>query len=269
MEAFFAETAEGRRFCLYHPPAGEARGAVLYLHPFAEELNRTRRMAALQARRLAGQGYAVLQWDLLGCGDSEGDFGDATWALWEGDVDAAIAWLRARCAAPLWLWGMRAGCLLAAGAARRHSGLAGLLLWQPLLSGRQALRQFLRIKLAEQMRDEGQGEGAAALRARLEAGGKVEVAGYMLSPGLAAGLEAADMALPGSLRIECVETGPSGAPAPALAAQLAKWNDTGHRAHAVAVSGAQFWQMAEPEDVPAMLAATEAALAGERQAAGA
>jgi len=269
MEALFAETDYGRRFCLYHPPAGAARGAVLYLHPFAEELNRTRRMAALQARRFADQGYAVLQWDLLGCGDSEGDFGDATWALWEHDVDAAIAWLGARCAAPLWLWGMRAGCLLAAGAARRHAGVAGLLFWQPLLSGQQALRQFLRIKLAEQMLDEGKGEGAAALRARLQAGQGVEVAGYLLSPGLAAGLEAADMALPGSLRIESLEVGPSGELAPALAAQAARWNAAGHRARAVAVRGAQFWQMAEPEEVPALLTATETALMQEGQASGA
>jgi exosortase A-associated hydrolase 2 len=269
MQAFFAETADGRRFCLYHPPVGAARGAILYLHPFAEELNRTRRMAALQARCLADQGYAILQWDLLGCGDSEGDFGDATWPLWERDVDAALAWLRARCAAPLWIWGMRAGCLLAAGAARRHAGLTGLLFWQPLLSGQQALRQFLRIKLAEQMLDEGKGEGAAALRARLAAGQGVEVAGYLLAPGLAAGLEVADMTLSGSLRIECLEVGPSGELSPALAAQVAKWNGAGHRARAAAVIGAQFWQMAEPEEVPALLAATEGALDHEGQARGA
>lgn len=265
MEAFFADTAAGSRFCLYHPPAGAVRGALLYLHPFAEELNRTRRMAALQARHLAARGYAVLQWDLLGCGDSEGDFGDATWAHWEADVDAAIDCLRVRCAAPLWLWGMRVGCLLAAGAARRHAGVAGLLFWQPVLSGQQALRQFLRIKLAEQMLDEGKGEDAAALRARLEAGEGVEIAGYLLSPGLAGGLEAAHVALPGCLRIECLEIGASESASPALAAQVAKWNAAGHSARAAMVAGAQFWQMAEPEDVPALLEATWAALAGERR----
>ena len=40
---------------------------------WAEEMNKARRMAALQARLLAENGYAVLQIDLHGCGDSSGD----------------------------------------------------------------------------------------------------------------------------------------------------------------------------------------------------
>ncbi|WP_229425321.1 hypothetical protein [Massilia sp. Se16.2.3] len=77
-DAFFLDTQGGRRFCLYHAPIGECRGALVYVHPFAEEMNRSRRMAALQARALAARGIGVLQLDLHGCGDSVGDFGDAT-----------------------------------------------------------------------------------------------------------------------------------------------------------------------------------------------
>ena len=36
---FLLATAAGRRFCLHHPPQRELRGAVLYLQPFAEEMN--------------------------------------------------------------------------------------------------------------------------------------------------------------------------------------------------------------------------------------
>ena len=62
-----------RRFWLHHPARGGAvRARVLYLHPLAEEMNRSRRMAALQARALAAAGCEVLQPDLLGCGDSAG-----------------------------------------------------------------------------------------------------------------------------------------------------------------------------------------------------
>ncbi|MBK8384562.1 MAG: hypothetical protein IPL11_02315 [Candidatus Accumulibacter sp.] len=41
--------------------------------------NKSWRIVPLQARALATAGYAVLQIDLMGCGDSSGDFGDATW----------------------------------------------------------------------------------------------------------------------------------------------------------------------------------------------
>ena len=70
-QAFFLPADGGQqRFCLFHPPQGtQHRGRVLYLHPFAEELNSTRRIVAQQARALAQAGYGVLQIDLLGqCG---------------------------------------------------------------------------------------------------------------------------------------------------------------------------------------------------------
>src|SRR5687768_8838655 len=79
-EAMFLSAPHGgRRFCLLHMPSRPARALVVYVHPFAEEMNKSRRMAALQARALAASGHAVLQIDLLGCGDSSGDFGDASW----------------------------------------------------------------------------------------------------------------------------------------------------------------------------------------------
>ena len=81
--AFFLPTRNGSLFCLYHAPQGPVqRGQVLHLHPFAEELNTCRRISAQFARALSAAGYAVLQFDMHGCGDSEGDFGDATWAIW-------------------------------------------------------------------------------------------------------------------------------------------------------------------------------------------
>ena len=77
-KAFFLPTRHGHCFCLFHEPQGNTRrGSILYLHPFAEELNTSRRIVAHQARNLARLGYGVLQIDLLGCGDSAGNFEDA------------------------------------------------------------------------------------------------------------------------------------------------------------------------------------------------
>ena len=76
---------------------------MLYLHPLADEMNKARRMAALQCRALAANGYAALQIDLAGCGDSSGDFANATWSGWLDDSLQAARWLLAQHPGPLWL----------------------------------------------------------------------------------------------------------------------------------------------------------------------
>lgn len=265
MEAFLLPLAQGSRFCLLHAPTGAAapRAAVLYLHPFAEELNRSRRMAALASRRLAESGIAVLQMDLFGCGDSDGDFGEAKWDVWIDDANAALNWLAGRFGAPLWLWGARLGGLLALESVKRRTDVRGMLLWQPQLSGKDALRQFLRIKTAEQMLHRPDGGQRVDARAQLSGGAAVEIAGYSLSPALADGIEGAEAgALPGALRIEYIEVAASsGGLSPKAAAQIAQWKEGGHQANAVIVSGGQFWQMTEPKDVPELLRATVDAMA--------
>ena len=65
-QPMFLAQGAAARFALYHAPQQPCRGALLYLHPFAEEMNKARRMAALQARRLAAEGWGVLQLDFHG-----------------------------------------------------------------------------------------------------------------------------------------------------------------------------------------------------------
>ena len=252
----------GQRFCLYHPPAskaGAAAGAIVYVHPFAEEMNKSRRMAALQSRALAHAGYAVLQIDLLGCGDSSGNFADATWSAWLADVAAAAHWLRARHAAPLWLWGLRAGCLVAAEAAPLVGEPCHFLFWQPPAAGKTLLQQFLRLKMAAQMLD-GKAAGATdALRAQLAAGQAVDIAGYTLSPALAHGLEQAQLRPPAaatqSIWLE-TSTRTDAALLPATQNALAAWRKAGHDSSSATVTGPAFWQTQEIEDAPALVTAT-------------
>jgi len=88
MQAGFLDSSQGAVFYILHPPATKpVRGCILYSPPFAEELNKSRRMVALQARQLAASGYAVLLLDLYGCGDSGGEFDTATWSIWQDDLD--------------------------------------------------------------------------------------------------------------------------------------------------------------------------------------
>ena len=271
-QAFFLPMQDGQRFCLFHPAHGTTeRGRVLYIHPFAEEMNKSRRMAALQSRALAHEGFAVLQMDLLGCGDSSGDFGDARWDRWVADVVQASRWLRDQAAdttpnGPLWLWGLRAGCLLALEAARQMEEPCHFLFWQPPWAGQPLLQQFLRIKAAADLHDGAARGAVAALRRTLAAGDAVEIAGYRLSADLAHGLAQATLLAPSGAtapqRVEWFEVSalerPRLSPLPADAS--VSWHQPGVRLVRHTVRGPAFWQSVGVEEVPALVAATTAAV---------
>lgn len=266
MEPFFLTGGHGALFCLYLAPLGRVpKAAILYLHPFAEEMHKSRRMAALQARHFAANGYAVLQVDLTGCGDSAGDFGDATWSIWRDDVRSAHAWLADRAPGPRVLWGLRSGAALAAEMAGELAGVARLLLWQPVIHGAQFLQQFLRIKLAAEMLNKGQSQsGTPGLLARLEAGETIEVGGYLLAPQMAAELHALKLAnLAPACPVEWFELGSqgSGELSPASLGVIDAWRTAGVTVRGHCLLGEPFWVTQEITECPELIDATLESLA--------
>ncbi|WP_295991470.1 hydrolase 2, exosortase A system-associated [Rugamonas sp.] len=267
--SFFLGSGAAARYCLYYPPAGRCRGAYQYVAPFAEEMNKARRMAALQARRMAGRGYAVLCMDLHGCGDSAGDFAQARWDGWLDDLARGAQWLHQRLGEALpqapGLWGLRLGALLALDYAQRGGTTpADLLLWQPSLNGSAALTQFLRLKVAgDMLSGEGaQGGGTNALRAAFARGEALEIAGYTVAPALALAIDALDAArLPAPacpvrwFELASKEDQPL---TPAASRMLAAWQAAGATATAQSVAGPQFWATQEISTSPALLDATDA-----------
>ncbi|MBJ7312461.1 hydrolase 2, exosortase A system-associated [Rugamonas sp. CCM 8940] len=265
---FFLPAEAGERFCLYHAPAGRCRGAVLYLHPWGEEMNKARRMAALQSRALAQLGYGVLQLDLYGCGDSAGDAADARWEIWLADVANGATWLRQRLDQPLTLWGLRLGALLALDYARAAPGVAQrLLLWQTPANGATLLTQFLRLRMAGQLLAEGAAEdnSTAALRRQLADGATLEIAGYALAPALAASIDALDAAAltVTGCPVHWLEVAPrgDGQLTPASARITQAWRDKGVDLHCHPLVGAQFWATQEISENPALLDTSCAILA--------
>jgi exosortase A-associated hydrolase 2 len=264
--AFLLPAEPGNRFCIYHePPAGAGRG-IVYVHPFCEEMNKARRMAALQSRRLATAGYAVLQIDLLGCGDSSGDFADATWEIWSRDVRAAVDWLRARTGAAVSLWGLRLGATLAADVARDPLlEIEQLLLWQPVVNGEQFLTQFLRLQLASEMLSAGAAQsGIGELRATLARGAALEIAGYELTAMLALAIEKLRLAelVPAVRRAHWLEVSAQPEPqlTPATQRTLDAWRAKGVEVQAESVAGDPFWATLEISECASLLDATDAAM---------
>lgn len=268
-EPFFLKVSGGQRFCLYHPPHPGTRpaGALVYVHPFAEELNRSRRMAALQARAFAAAGRPVLQIDLAGCGDSSGDFSDATWASWTEDLAAAWDWLEARIPGPIGLWGLRLGALLALAFAKTSTRpLDRLVLWQPVISGESFLTQFLRMRLASDMLLglSDQPTGTKAMREALAAGETLEVAGYPLAPSLAASIDTLKLAELGvtNMPVHWFEiVTDSGLQLPPAATRIADlWVSQGVNLHTYPVPGEKFWISPDITECPALLSATNSML---------
>ena len=264
--ASFAPAPYGPRFRLVSGPAhGEARGAVLLAPPFAEELNKCRRMTARMARLLAAQGWQVVQPDLRGCGDSAGEFRDADWVDWIADLQAELAALPGHL--PVWLWCIRAGALLAGPLAEARPDL-NLLLWQPALSGAQHLQQFLRLHAGGRIVGAA-AEGPSPL-SRLRAGESVELGGYELGAALALGMERATFALPRAFRGRIawfdVQAHATAAAGPATQAALEALRARALSVDHAVVAGAPFWQTVEIEECEALLQVSLAGLGSARTA---
>ena len=274
-EPFFLPSGEGQRFCLFYRAEGRLlQGHVLYIHPFAEEMNKARRMAALQSRSLAQAGFNVLQLDLLGCGDSTGNFGDATWQSWVDDVVRGCRYLQGRAPGhspdkppvPLWLWGLRAGCLLATQAAGQSGIACNFLFWQAPSLGQPMLNQFMRLRLAAGLQG-AQTQGVMkSMRQQLDKGEPLDIAGYRLSAGLAQGLGQAALAPPAvrepGQRLEWFESSTRENATLSVVAteRFAQWQQAGFDARLHMTRGPAFWQSTEIEEAPALISATTVAV---------
>lgn len=269
-EPVFLEGAAGPLFAIHHrpDPGGIDRGDLIFVPPFAEEMNQARRMVAEQARRLTEVGYGVLLLDLFGTGDSAGGFVDATWEIWLDDIVAARDWLILRGRPLAGLWGLRLGATLAVQAAAAGSTpVPRLLLWQPVTAGKVFLTQLLRVRVAAGLAGEGQRETTAELRARWTAGDVVEVAGYPIAPALAERIEAANLqeTIPPppcrAVWLDIVNS-PESPPGPAAVGVVAKWRENGVAVSHHRVVGEAFWAIQSwlaPVTVPGLWDATRAA----------
>jgi len=263
----FLSARHGRTFCLRHP-AGGTRAAI-YIAPFAEEMNRSRRMGTLLAAALAARGVSALIPDLHGTGESDGDFADARWSLWIGDLEAAIGAATEAGARQVTLIGVRLGALLALEAARRHPRVVEhIVLWQPVVNGQQFMNQFLRLKLAAGMRQTSPSqETTASLRVRLAAGEGLEVAGYELNHELVTAIDALNLATLAAATppITWLEVSTADPPAlnPASVRAIENLRASGIAVQASAVAGEPFWSLQEITIAPALVEATVQAVAPE------
>lgn len=260
---FFLRGTAGRLFCQLFAPRGRESGErlLLILPPFAEEMNKCRRMMTLAAEAYCETGQSAMVVDLYGTGDSEGDFRDASVSQWCADISSATSWLVDQGFREIDVLGIRAGALVfpleaLVGELRpRH-----LALWQPTLKGKQAIGQFLRLLAAENI--VGKTDGAAVdPRKILADNGYVEVAGYDLSRRLVEEFEA--LSLPDLLTggwsairwFDVVSESQTGV-SPAAARTVSAAAEKGINIDGIAVHGEPFWGTPEIAVVADLIKAT-------------
>src|SRR5262249_10306123 len=142
-----------RLFAALHPAdAPRTNTGIVICHPYGEERQLVDRVLVRFGRRLAAAGFAAVRFDARGYGESDRELADRTVETHVGETLAAAALLRPRYAVDtVVLLGLRLGATVAALAAERDPGIAGLVLWSPIVSGRTYARELLRYKLAGQL----------------------------------------------------------------------------------------------------------------------
>ena len=182
-------SSSARLFGVYHP-AGSARprqSGVVLCPPAGHEYIRAHRSLRQLAVRLSGAGFHVMRFDYFGCGDSAGEAEDASLTTWIGDIGAAVeelqdtAGVRRVC-----LVGLRLGATLAAHAAEDRSDVDAVVLWDPVVSGREYLDGLRRLQ--QQWLHDRPGSRRFAFSRHVP-----EVIGFPLTERMRHGLDAMDL----------------------------------------------------------------------------
>lgn len=189
-ESFFFGAPERQLFGCFHPAQGSAgrSTAVLLCYPSGRDYVFTHRAFRRLAIALARAGMAVLRFDYYGCGDSAGDSDQGSVAQWSADIDRAIKELKVRSGARrICLVGFRLGASLAALAGARLGAVGHMVLWDPVIDGRQHLQGRL------ESHDRWAGKQVWGQRQVAAAGRDVECLGFPLSPTLQADKRGLDL----------------------------------------------------------------------------
>lgn len=265
LEPFFLESPQGPLFAVLHRPADGRpwHGNVLCCMPFNEEMNRCRTMTTGLAQQLVPAGWGVLVVDLLGTGDSAGEYRDARWERWLENLALARDWLQRRPGGCQALLGIRLGAILAAELhARMADAGVRLMLWQPVVDGKTHLTQFMRVRIAANMdRADLPRETTATMREQWARGEDVEIAGYALHPELAAAIDRAQLAahaLPAGTPLLWLEHAADAEStlSPATQRLLAQWPGAAVSPTVQQFSGPAFWQVHERVEAPQAVEAT-------------
>ena len=145
---FFFGSSTQALFGIHHVPAASTvrSRAVLICPPIGWEYMRTHRALRNTARMLSDLGFDVLRFDFFGTGDSAGESRDASVGRWVENIRVAAEEARAVASTDhLSIVGLRLGATLASLAVSNAVGAESLVLWDPVVRGRDHLDTLQRM----------------------------------------------------------------------------------------------------------------------------
>ncbi|WP_051462835.1 serine aminopeptidase domain-containing protein [Bradyrhizobium sp. 44] len=145
MLPFFFGSKQRRLFGAYEPAVRSAgAGAVLLCGSWGMEYTNAHRAMRILARRLCAAGFDTLRFDYFGAGDSGGETVDAELGGWKNDILTALGELKELSGrARIVIVGMRLGATLAVELAPRlPADVESIVLWEPIISGSQYVKEL-------------------------------------------------------------------------------------------------------------------------------
>lgn len=157
---------------LHSPEETVSSSAVLFCAPFGDERKSAWRVLTQMSRAVAAAGWPVLRFDYRGCGESPGEFVDATLDTRLADIASAASHLRETLGVEkICLLGLRFGATLAVRAAKDLEGAESAILLEPVLDGQQYFARMEQRKKLRQMMTQGRAEGQGSPRDILDLDG--------------------------------------------------------------------------------------------------
>ncbi|MGV8094279.1 MAG: hypothetical protein AB2L24_20665 [Mangrovibacterium sp.] len=152
--------------------------------PFAEEKKSSQRMLVDLARTLAESGIPILLFDYLACGDSEGEFKEATITTWIQNTWDAVNLLKTRSTVEkVGLIGLRLGCYMALSVLKECENSSATVLIEPVLDPGTYFKHALRQKLMKELITDGKTSSRRdELINQLTASESIDFDGYEISP---------------------------------------------------------------------------------------
>ncbi len=177
-------------FGVHYPPvSGSVRPCGIVLcYPTGQEYLSVHRAFRQLSLNLARAGFHVLRFDYSACGDSAGESDEGDVDQWRADISMAVEQMKERGdVARVALVGVRLGATLGALVEAERRDLAGLVLWEPIVNGREYLqtliashRDWLRAVFSKPEQDRKDGR-------------RLEILGFPLTDRMRRGIEGIDL----------------------------------------------------------------------------
>ena len=146
-EVMYFDGEGARLFGVYDQPAAQSAGdaGVVICPPIGREYWEYHKLTVRLGEMFAARGLACMRFDYSGCGDSAGEMESCSISQWLSDIGSAVEALKRKANVhEVCLCGLSFGASLAAAYGAKEKNVARMVLWRPVVDGREYAKQLAR-----------------------------------------------------------------------------------------------------------------------------